>query len=754
MNISLFILVGFVLSLCLAWRPKTFLYLLLLAYWLVVFAWSIDLIAPFNFKAMSWSSVLGITFSWHMDALARLFSILISGIGILVFLYAKAYAGSNTAKSAKLLALLQAFAISMFGIVLTDNTVVLFLAWELTTITSYLLIQFDVTDPKANQAAFNGMFISVMGGLAMLAGFILLHAQTQSWSIQIALQQLAHSQALSVPFYLLLFGAVTKSAQFPFYFWLPGAMKAPTPVSAYLHSATMVNAGIYLLARFHPLFGGLEAWYVSLSFFGMSTMLLSSVLSLFQKDLKAILAYTTLFALGSMVYLLASSQWLAAEAFALFLFFHALYKAAAFMWVGTVDKTYATRDITKLRGVGKRWPSASIVAVVSLAAMSGFPPFYGFVVKEMLYEAKLASGSLSWFMMGLGMFTSMLIAAVSFKCLYYWLVGRPQLEKQATMRFGLASAMLLVMVILALSLLEVYLLPLFSEVADTIVWKALVPVQSSLVSGFVMSLLTIAGGCVIFVITLCLPSRRIAWPTVLNPLVLFEQGLASILAVGRLITHRTQYATLRTQLLFILVVLAALLLFALHQTVFSLNDLHWQSVSVPTAIICVLLIITGLSLLFSARFLINMVSLAVLGLLMSAVFVLQGAPDVAMTQLLVEILTVIILVIALRKAKFNSAPLSLPQKCQNALISIVLGVIVMLLMMLVTNVPFDVSLSDFFITHSLPLAHGRNVVNVILVDFRAFDTFGEALVIFATALAIWLLLDRNLRREKNDKELS
>ena len=203
-------------------------------------------------------------------------------------------------KRAKLLALLQVFAVSMLGIVLTDNMLVLFLAWELTTVTSYLLIQFDLTDKKANPTAFNSLFISILGGLAMLAGFIVLYQHTNTWSIQASVDQLYDSLSIVFVFLVVIIGCN--------HFWLPSAMKAPTPVSAYLHSATMVNAGIYLLARFHPAFSSLSVWYPVLAFFGITTMVIAGVMSLFQRDLKAILAYTTLFALGSLVYLLASDQ--------------------------------------------------------------------------------------------------------------------------------------------------------------------------------------------------------------------------------------------------------------------------------------------------------------------------------------------------------------------------------------------------------------------------------------------------------------
>lgn len=752
MNISLYLLAGLLLSLPLAWRAHKGLQILLVAYWAVILLWSLQIIHPFIFAPMVWSSFLHIDFSYQMDGLARLFALLISGIGILIFIYAAIYAQGYPKKQTKLLSLLQVFAVSMLGIVLTDSTILLFVAWELTTVTSYLLIQFDVTDKKANQAAFNGMFISVLGGLAMLAGFILLQQQTHNWSIQSALQLSQHTPYLLPAFGLILLGAVTKSAQFPFYFWLPGAMKAPTPVSAYLHSATMVNAGIYLLARFHPLFVSLPVWSAALTFFGMSTMIVAGVLSVFQRDLKAILAYTTLFALGSMVYLLASDHWLSAEALSLFLIFHGLYKAAAFMWVGTIDKTYGTRDLIALRGLGKRWPLASIVALISLSAMAGLPPFFGFVVKEILYEAKLAKGSISYSLMTVGILSSMLISAASIKCLYYWFTGQPNVKKQKTLAFGLLCPTLLVVSILALNGIAPFLAPIIQEAANSVIWQPdkFEPLYSGLST--VLSLLTVVGGALLFLLCQWINRYQLSWPKWLNPLILFEQGLAKFLYFGRWFTYITQRQPLGKQLILILSTLMLWLGWAFYVSWPTWPELKWQSVSWWVDALSVLLALAGMSLLASSRFLINMISLAVFGLIMSGIFVLQGAPDVAMTQLLVEILTVVILVIALRKATLSHSSLTLKQKMLHGLIALLIGSAITLLLFFVTSVPFNWQLSEYFIHNSLPLAHGKNVVNVILVDFRAFDTFGEALVILATALAIWLLIDKSLipKRIKKD----
>lgn len=742
MNLSLYLLLGLLLSLPLAYRAYKIWQFLLFFYWVVIFLWSLKLIDPFTYNPVYWSSLLKISFSYHIDGLARLFSMLISGIGILIFIYASIYTQNFHRKKAKILAILQIFAISMLCIVLTDNTIILFLGWEITTITSYLLIQFDVTDKKANQAAFNSMFISVTGGLPMLAGFILLQQQTNSWSIQTTLYTLQYSPHLLPAFWLLILGAVTKSAQFPFYFWLPGAMKAPAPVSAYLHSATMVNAGIYLLSRFHPLFGSLSVWYPTLAFFGVSTMLIGGILSLFQRDLKAILAYTTLYALGSMVYLLASKQWAAAEVLVIFLLFHGLYKAAAFIWVGTIDKTYGCRDIIELRGLGKQWFTGSIVAIISLSSMAGLPPFFGFVIKQMMYEAKLAAHSISYGLMTLSMLSSMLITAVSLKCLYYWFTGQPQFKKRQPLQFGLVCALVLVGILLFSELFKPFLVKLLSSAADSITWqtKNFESIYTTLST--LLSIITICGGLILFLISQWINQYSIHWPTCLNPLIIFEKTLENFLHFGRWFTFITQRQAINKQLMIILMALLLWLVTAFYISWQYTPLIHWQATKWPVTLLSLLLIITGTSLLVSNQFLNNIVSLTILGLIISGIFVIQGAPDVAMTQLLIEILTIIILVIALSKSKFMTKKTTTTQKIIHAGIALLIGSSITIMLLMVVNMPFNSTLNEYFIKNSLILAHGRNVVNVILVDFRAFDTLGEALVILATALAIWLLIEK------------
>lgn len=743
-NLSIYLLLGIILALGLNFRPKLPLFSLNIFYWLIIFLWSCHLITPFNTQAIQWSNQLHVIFSFHIDGLSQLFSLLISGIGVLVFIYAMLYTQHMQYKRAKLLSLLQLFAIGMLGIVLADDMIVLFLGWEITSITSYLLIQFDLTDKEANQAAFNSLFISVLGGLAMLAGFILLQQMSGSWSIQHTMTHLStgsqHSALFVTAFCLILLGAITKSAQFPFHFWLTGAMKAPTPVSAYLHSATMVNAGIYLLARFHPLFSHYDFWYPSLAIFGLATMLISSLLSIYQRDLKALLAYTTLFALGSMVYLLASDQWLAAEALVLFLFFHAIYKASAFMLVGTLHLEYETRDLKRLGGITrKRWV-LGLLLIITFGAMAGLPPFFGFVMKEMIFEAKLANPTLSIIPLVVSILSSMLIAATSLKCLWSLFVPKITIKQQKNIAWGLLCPFVLAGIIVTLSIMGNIMGEPIGLAANAII----APQQHHFISpasmqSISLSIITMIGGIVIFAIWLFIKGKALGWPRFLNARASFEAGLNGILYFGRWFTYITQRQSMTIQLQ---IITFSLMSFLVSIFIIIRPDSLNYLPTIKTTYQMVLMTILGLSaisLIITRSLLVSLLSFTIIGLSLSFFFSTQGAVDVAMTQLLIEILTVVIVVVALRKADKDYLTYKPRFNLLNAIIAIVIGSLSSLILLALTHHRSTTKLADYYIKNSLPLAHGKNVVNVILVDFRALDTLGEVLVVFGALLAIYLL---------------
>ena len=342
-----------------------------------------------------WAPSLDINLSFRLDSLSFLFACLISGIGVLVQLYALAYLRGKSSRFSFHL-YLTLFMLAMLGVVMSDNILLLFVFWELTTITSYLLIGFDHENPKSRKNALQSLIVTGAGGLALLAGLILLGMITDSYELNVIIEQssLIARHNLFVPsLVLILLGAFTKSAQFPFHFWLPNAMAAPTPVSAYLHSATMVKAGIYLLARLSPVYSQSEIWFYTLGIVGGFTAIWCAILALRQTDLKLMLAYSTNVALGKLTLLLGIGTELAITAMLLFILAHSFYKAGLFMVAGNIDKATGTRDIRVLRGLKSVLLLSLIAAVVAALSKSGVPPLLGFLSKEYMYKAAVEISS-------------------------------------------------------------------------------------------------------------------------------------------------------------------------------------------------------------------------------------------------------------------------------------------------------------------------------------------------------------------------
>jgi multicomponent Na+:H+ antiporter subunit A len=364
---------------------------------------------------IEWIPLLNLNLEFTLDGLSLIFVLLITGIGCLVFLYSKAYMNSYTGTT-KFYFYLTLFSGAMLGLVLSSNFIQLFIFWELTSVLSFLLISFFNEKETARKAAFQSLFITGLGGLSLLAGFILLGSIVDSYSLTdwINSADLIKSNNKYLPsLILILVGVFTKSAQFPFHFWLPGAMQAPTPVSAYLHSATMVKAGIFLLARLNPVLGGTAEWTYIIPVAGVLTMLTGAYFSITQTDIKAILAYTTISALGVLVLLLGIDTKLSVKAALVFLFVHAFYKAALFMIAGYIDKKTGTRDIDKLGGLAYEMPFGFAVSAIALLSMAGLPPLLGFIGKELIYEAKVQSPGLGSMVLILGVTSNVFMVAVS-----------------------------------------------------------------------------------------------------------------------------------------------------------------------------------------------------------------------------------------------------------------------------------------------------------------------------------------------------
>ena len=355
-------------------------------------------LGPGLIEQWPWSPLPGVALTFRLDGLSLLMALIISGVGALILVYAGGYM-QGAASAGRLYALLLAFMASMLGLVLSDNLIALFVFWELTSVTSFLLIGWHFHEERSRAAALQALIVTAGGGLALLAGFVLIGLVGGTWEISALTAQASTLQGseLYLPILLLLWlGAASKSAQFPFHFWLPGAMAAPTPVSAYLHSATMVKAGVYLLARLSPALAGTNEWSLIFMVTGLVTLLLGGYLSLKQDDMKRMLAYSTVSSLGLLVTLLGLGTKLAIEAATLYLLAHALYKGALFMVAGAIDHATGTRDLRRLRGLAGAMPTSALAATLAALSMAGLPFLVGFAAKEIIYEASLLSGAGAW----------------------------------------------------------------------------------------------------------------------------------------------------------------------------------------------------------------------------------------------------------------------------------------------------------------------------------------------------------------------
>lgn len=700
----------------------------------------------------------GLAIQYRISGLGLLFYILITGIGSLVFFYAYYYMQAYQ-KLGSFFAYLILFAGAMLGIVSANNLLLLLIFWELTTITSYLLIGYQHQKQVARQAALQGLLTTVLGGLALLAACALILIDTHTLSIQALLsqpnllKQTSHFNLIAV---LLVIGAITKSAQFPFHYWLPSAMQAPTPVSTYLHSATMVNAGIYLLAVFHPILHELSWWYPTLTTLGLATMLTGGWLALRSTDIKMILAYTTIYALGSMVYFLAGSKALVLEAVVIFLVVHALYKAALFMLAGFLEKTFNTRDILQIQGLWRTSPLASLILIINCASMASLPPFFGFFAKQLAFEAKLASPDLKLLLEVLTFTASGLVALQGIRFIMQML---PQKSEQSISpkRILLIPSTILTLLTLSFSLLpyawdKLRLSHLATQsltpITHQTTWLSLQEYTS--ISTILCLIITLLG---IVMYLLDKPLLKLAHLSqhldILAPTTIYNSTLCGINACGSWINRRFQNGNLQNYLSILWAFFTVIIILG-----FLVEPPHWQKLnltfqsSTADIILACLCIASALLAVVVRTPITILASLSILGFVMAIIFLIHGAIDVAITQVLVDTLIVILFVINLHRLPTLTIKnqISLPERWMSIIIATITGGIIGYIVLLLTQHPLPQSVSQFFIDNSLPQAKGRNVVNVILVDFRAFDTLGEIIVITAAAIGILGLISKHGER--------
>ena len=699
-----------------------------------------------------WAPSLGVSLSFLIDGLSLTFALLISGIGVLIFAYSNSYLAGH-AQFARFALFLFAFMIAMLGLVLSDNLIGLFVFWELTTFTSYLLIGFGHETAKGRRSALQALLVTVAGGLALLAGFILLGLTAGSFEISEIVRQgeALAAHALYAPILILILaGAFTKSAQFPFHFWLPNAMAAPTPVSAFLHSATMVKGGVYLMARLHPALSDGEMWFWTLTIAGAVTAVFASVLALRQTDLKQALAYTTLMALGTLTLLLGQDSGYAITAFATFLIVHSLYKAALFLVVGCIDHATGSREAEVLGGLGKLMPVTAAAAALAALSMAGFPPFLGFIGKELKYAGALAVSAAPVMVVLALLAANALMFAVAGVVAFrpFWrrtgketprkaheapwpMLAGPVLLAALGALFGLAPGFL------QTSLIDPTVGAVLGVADDAKTLKLWAGVNMPLV----LSIATVALG-----LTLYLNHRRLRALLARAPAAApsFDRGWDALLArfkdFAAWQTRVVQPGVLRR---YIFATFATVLI-ALGGTLVArgvlpgapdLSAVTWMSVALA-ALTASGAVLTA----FTRSRIAAMAALGVVGIGVAMIFILFGAPDVAITQLLVETLVIVLVAVALLRLPELDKAGTRDRRPLDAVLAIAIGGVVTITMLAVLDAPLDRRLTDFFETASWPEAFGRNIVNVILVDFRALDTFGEIAVVVIAALSAYALL--------------
>jgi multicomponent Na+:H+ antiporter subunit A len=710
--------------------------------------------------ALNWLPTLDISLKLYIDGLSLFFGLVISFVGILIVIYASGYFHHDD-YAGRFYMIILLFMGAMLGVVLAGNLFTMFVFWELTSFTSYLLIGWKHEQEESRWAALQSLLITGGGGLALFAGLIFMRLIVGSFDISdmLANAEMIKQSRFYLPILVLvLLGAFSKSAQFPFHFWLPGAMAAPAPVSAYLHSATMVKAGIYLMARLSPVLGGTTEWTTIVTLVGGVTMVLGAVLALPQYDLKKLLAYTTISALGLITMLIGVGTVLAVKAGMVFLLVHSLYKGALFMVAGGIDHETGTRDVRLLSGLGKFMPLTAFAAFLAALSMSGIPPLFGFIGKELIYEASLHAPQWIWLLTAAGLFANAVnvtVAIIAGICPFF---GKKS-EKLGHIHEGSPGLWIGPLVAAAAGLLlglmpTLVSGPIFSPTVSAIAAEPIL-VKLKMWHGFntplVLSIVTILIGITFFTAHRYFMKLAQVF-SVLRPFypsVLFKKGLESFLALSTIVTRRLQNGNLYNYLitifsvmvigLWLQLVLSHNFKFVLDTTDFNLLDLG----------IALLMIAATIKAIVTRSRLTAVIALGVVGFGVALIYILHGAPDVAITQLVVETLTVVLFVLILYRLPRFTALSKRSNRIRDAVLAGLVGVLMTSLVLVKSSSESFESISSFLVENSVVKAHGHNIVNVILVDFRGIDTMGEITVLSVAALGVYALLKLKLGSKEN-----
>lgn len=704
-----------------------------------------------------WLPDIGLDIELRLDGLSMAFALLVSGIGALIFLFSKVYM-EHEEYTRRFYFYLFIFSAAMLGMVLSYNLILLFIFWELTSFFSYLLISFYNEKESARDAAFQSLYVTVFGGLFLLAGIILIGSIVDSYSLGAWIE---HSERIkSSPLYLpglllILVGVFSKSAQFPFHFWLPGAMQAPTPVSAYLHSATMVKAGIFLIARISPVMGGTPEWTHIIPLFGAITMLLGAYFAITQTDLKAILAYTTISALGILVLLIGMDTSLSFKAAIVFLYVHALYKATLFMIAGIISEKTGTRDINKLGGLFRYMPITGIIAGLALLSMAGLPPMLGFLGKELIYEAKVQAPGIASIILFLGVASNILMVAVSLYLGYRVFLGKGRQYSEHVNdngMFWIIGPGILALMSLLLGLMPNLLGNLIIQPALSLVRPEDIAIKLKHWHGFnqvfFLSLFTVLSGFTLFMTIIKRKKLLLQW-TAFNQRFfkirltnVFTETMDKFVAISKRNTKFIQHGYHRYYIMSVIIFASILLWFQVYVT----QDWHFATIfSVKPFFISGLIMVIFLSTIFTLitnSRISAIIGLGVTGYGIALIYLYYSAIDLAITQILVETLTMVIFLIILQRLPRFARLSSRNAKLRDLLISAVFGGVMTVLALKAIHIDFNHPISDYFIENSYVKAFGKNIVNVILVDFRAMDTWGEVTVLTIAALGVYVLINK------------
>ena len=725
-------------------------------------------------QTYNWIPSLHINFDFYLDGLSLLFVLLISGIGSLVVLYSIFYL-DRSERLGQFYVYLLMFMSAMLGIVLSDNVFVLYSFWELTSISSFLLIGYWHFKERSRYGALKSMLITIFGGLSMFGGFILLYIVTGTTSIRAMIEQtdiILSSNYLPLILGFILLGAFTKSAQFPFHIWLPDAMEAPTPVSAYLHSATMVKAGLYLVARFFPIFSNYEGFFIITSIFGIVTLCWASYMAVRQTDLKAILAYSTVSQLGMIMAMLGFGTNIAVFAAVFHILNHATFKGSLFMVAGIVDHQTGTRDIRKLGKLFTLMPITGTLALFGTFSMAGIPlPFLnGFYSKELFFESTLGlqagtttiSAVLASVIPYLAVIGSIFTFVYSMYLFFGVFSGKKTKEislpvdKPKEAPFG----MLISPIILVLGVIFIGLMPnIFNQTFLAHAATSISPTASmdtiafwhGFKTPFIMSLIVVLIGSL-------LAFTRPNWASVYDLIPgklslnrIYDYSVKSLDTFSRKTTKSYMTGSLR---LYMLIILGTLVLFSFifmyNTNGFTVDFSDLAEITILEMVVVLAIIVAAIGTLFSNHNVAAILILGITGYGVTILFVLYRAPDLALTQLVIETITMVLFLLCFyhfpRLTKRNE---SKSTKTFNLIVSVSFGLLMTLIGISALSSPWFDKISEYFIETSLPIGGGKNIVNVILVDMRGFDTLFEIAVLGLAGLAVYSLI--KLRDNKEAK---